>query len=51
MTDVMDERSLWREHFGNLHNIGINELMIVNDDVKRNGYFAGEVISREEVES
>ena len=30
VTDEMDVKGVWREHFENLHNIGSNEEVIVN---------------------
>src|SRR5678815_774823 len=53
VTDEMDVRGVWEEHFENLHNIGSNEEVIVNvcgfDGARRNRYFGDEVISKEEV--
>src|SRR5678816_3363944 len=53
VTDEMDVRGVWREHFENLHNIGRNEEVRVNvcgfDGARRNMYFWDEVISKEAV--
>src|SRR5678815_4077047 len=53
VTDEMDEKGVWKEHFENLHNINSNEEVIVNvcgfDGARGNRYFGDEVISKEEV--
>ena len=53
LCDEMDVRKVWKEHFENLHNVGINEEIIVNacgyERVGRNRYFEVEVITRKEV--
>src|SRR5678815_3502330 len=52
VTDEMDVRGVWKEHFKNLYSIGSNEV-IVNmcgfDGARRDRYFRDEVISKEEV--
>src|SRR5678816_1679135 len=53
VTDEMDVRGVWKEHFENLHNINSNDEVIVNvcgfDGARRNRYFGDKVISKEEV--
>ena len=53
VTDEMDVRGVWKEHFENLHNINSNDEVLVNvcgfDGTRRNRYFGDEVISKEEV--
>src|SRR5678815_1288391 len=48
VTDEMDVRGVWKEHFENLHNFGSNEEVIVNvsgfDGARRNMYFGDEVM-------
>src|SRR5678815_963144 len=53
VTDEMNVRGVWKEHFENLYNIDSNEEEIVNvcgfDGARRNRYFGDEVINKEEV--
>ena len=53
VNDEMEVRKVWSEHFESLHNVGINEEVIVSvcgfDGVRRNRSVGDEVITREEV--
>jgi hypothetical protein len=53
VTDDLDVRRVWREHFESLHNVGGSDEVIVNvcgfKGFKRNRYFGDEEITREEV--
>ena len=53
VTEESEVRGVWREYFENLHKVGSNEEVIVNDQgfecLGRNGYLGVEDITREEV--
>jgi hypothetical protein len=53
VTDEAEVRKVWRDYFENLHKVGSNEEVIVNErgieGLFRNGYFGEEEITREEV--
>src|SRR5678816_1599067 len=51
VTDEVDVRGVWKEHFENLYNNGSNEEVNVCrfDGARRNRYFGDKVISKEQV--
>ena len=53
VNEEREVRKVWSEHFESLHNVGINEEVIVSvcgfDGVRRNRYVGDEIITREEV--